>query len=1592
MMKYNFQPKITLKTIAFRTLLLLLISVLFAQIGIGQVECQDETQVALVGLDRKAWAGIGNTTNHSQGALHNFTLPLNTFGDCMEITNVEITFSQVNVDASALASDCAVPNTYFLNISKDCPSLAPASCPDNPSVFIHAAGYPGAPVNFPTQSFSSPAFDFAFGENIGVDIVPVMNTGCSQGKTAISSGGLVLDYEICVTVTISPATPTATVDLGGDLDVCPGTTTMIDAGSFDEYLWSPGGEITQTINVGMGTYNVTVTDDVGCTSTDVIIVDNFPNSPITFNPTTPNGCDGSAVQVSVDQSYGSYDWGGGITGQVVNLTPSPTPYTVTITDTNLCTFESSIMIGDVASPDAGSDNFIAVCNDGTLTNMDLQLGSHDIGGTWNDDDGSGVDVNLNPMAVDFSTLTPSTYEFTYTVPGTAPCLPDDATITVQIFDVSEGGNNNLISACEGELIDLTTLLSSDATAGGTFSDDNNTTQLSGNNFSTSGLAGGSYDFTYSVGTAPCVPDNAIITIQVLAAVEGGDNNITTVCEGSSVDLSTLLSSDATAGGSFSDDDNTTQLVGSNLNTTGLAGGSYDFTYSVGIAGGGCGSDMAFFTVTVESSLTSGIDVSDNFCEGEMIDLYTLLTGEDTGGMFSDITGNGGLNDNMLNTTGLPTGVNEYQYLVGDGISCPKDSSLISINIVASPNINIAADSIDVCADDCRTITYVMSGTAPFSFNASIFATNGDLVGGGANTILDNTFRITACNVDNTESYSNDTLNLLIDSTYIITIPSIEDGNCINNFGGVEDTLYIRAIDYARYELDTFACANDTLTINGIEFFEGNEILLDTIPGSRCDSIVSIMVDFLPHADSLLMVPLCVGTSTTINGTLYNDANQSGVDTLYNMSANGCDSIVTVQIVPSTGITIDRNDTLCLDESIIIEGQTFDFNNQMDEIILSGSGCDTTINVALNFHIIDEEDLIGPFCSDFTTTINGNTYDFNNRIGRDTLENASIDGCDSIVNINLSFYPPSDSLLMVPLCQGSDITINGTLYNDANLSGVDTLFNQSSNGCDSIVMIQIAPSANITIERNDTLCMDGFIVVNGITFDINNPTDQVMLSGSGCDTTVNIDLNFYPPSNSIQTVPLCIGSDTIINGTLYNDTNPTSTDTLFNQSANGCDSLVTISISFNPCQFDVVITPTDDLCGDGTVGSIQVETNSPAGETFTIRLTDEDGNEELIPNQIGPNIGGIFNSLTPGIYIIEIIDSAGAIVYTNSISISSTNTPITGSWSVTSPISCEGGTGSILYTVAGTQDPYMYMWNDTSIGDSPSANGLLAGIYFLTVTDNQGCTEETSFILVDGVNQSPTIDIVNPSCGSATDGSINILGLDSQSGPYTIIVNDDIVDSTFIDGLTDTTYDIVILDANLCMIEVTEILVAMNPLDVADYALEYTITEGDSVILVGTVETGNFTFAWSPENTLSCTDCAFPIASPVDTTLYSLLIFDEAGCTQSIFVTVFVEEMEEEEEEEEEEIVIKIANVFSPNYDNINDQVIFNFGEDKILNIEIYDRWGNRVLQSRSIDGIISWDGIYNGNVLGSGVYVYNLQITDIEGNVERKLGDIMLMR
>ena len=90
----------------------------------------------------------------------------------------------------------------------------------------------------------------------------------------------------------------------------------------------------------------------------------------------------------------------------------------------------------------------------------------------------------------------------------------------------------------------------------------------------------------------------------------------------------------------------------------------------------------------------------------------------------------------------------------------------------------------------------------------------------------------------------------------------------------------------------------------------------------------------------------------------------------------------------------------------------------------------------------------------------------------------------------------------------------------------------------------------------------------------------------------------------------------------------------------------------------------------------------------------------------------------------------------------------------------------------------------------------------------------------------------------------------------------------------------------------------------------------------------------------------------------------------------------------------IPNAFTPNGDGVNDY----FYPRQMLtrgmttfSMNIYNRWGQLIYQTTSIDGR-GWDGNFNNIQQPEGVYVYIIDATFQDGQTEHHQGNVTLLR
>ncbi|MEM6270682.1 MAG: T9SS type A sorting domain-containing protein [Bacteroidota bacterium] len=138
--------------------------------------------------------------------------------------------------------------------------------------------------------------------------------------------------------------PTPQVNLGPDVDVCPGNSVMIgippQAGS--SYLWSNGDTSSMTTVSQPGTYFLICSDSTGCTGSDTIEVNQLPATMAAFTTDTSNCPNIGFTDNSMNATSWSWSFGDG-SGVSLNQNTSYNyntagngTYTVTLISTGQC--------------------------------------------------------------------------------------------------------------------------------------------------------------------------------------------------------------------------------------------------------------------------------------------------------------------------------------------------------------------------------------------------------------------------------------------------------------------------------------------------------------------------------------------------------------------------------------------------------------------------------------------------------------------------------------------------------------------------------------------------------------------------------------------------------------------------------------------------------------------------------------------------------------------------------------------------------------------------------------------------------------------------------------------------------------------------------------------------------------------------------------------------------------------------------------------------------------------------------------------------------------------------------------------------------
>ncbi len=219
-------------------------------------------------------------------------------------------------------------------------------------------------------------------------------------------------------------------------------------------------------------------------------------------------------------------------------------------------------------------------------------------------------------------------------------------------------------------------------------------------------------------------------------------------------------------------------------------------------------------------------------------------------------------------------------------------------------------------------------------------------------------------------------------------------------------------------------------------------------------------------------------------------------------------------------------SICQGQAIFIAGETYDAQNPSGISILPEASWDGTDSVVLvNLTILPPatNQITASYCNNEALFVNGHIYDANNPTGTEYLPGAAHTGCDSVININLSFRSEANHHLQQVICTGDTVWVNNQAYDQYYYLGMETIAGGATNGCDSIVLVDLTVLQTPRDSIQQVLCPYEVLRINGTDYDINRPSGMELLpnaAANGCDSVIYIQLTF----SSMPNMPAFLGQD------------------------------------------------------------------------------------------------------------------------------------------------------------------------------------------------------------------------------------------------------------------------------------------------------------------------------------------------------------------------------------------------------------------------------------------------------------------------------------
>lgn len=184
-------------------------------------------------------------------------------------------------------------------------------------------------------------------------------------------------------------------------------------------------------------------------------------------------------------------------------------------------------------------------------------------------------------------------------------------------------------------------------------------------------------------------------------------------------------------------------------------------------------------------------------------------------------------------------------------------------------------------------------------------------------------------------------------------------------------------------------------------------------------------------------------------------------------------------------------------------------------------------------------------------------------------------------------------------------------------------------------------------------------------------------------------------------------------------------------------------------------------------------------------------------------GNNYSNLSPGDYYVTVLDNNSCSL-TRSFNIREASQYLRLSAITRSPTCAGNRDGAIVLLASGGVSPYNYSITDgVNVFNGQSNNGVPAGEFTASVTDNYGCKVDTVLIISEPAPLEAQVGYLDPSCMGNNDGLIRVFASGGVA-PYTFLIGNFVLDEGLLTGLYQGEYMIYVRDSNDCEVNLGKI--------------------------------------------------------------------------------------------------------------------------------------------------------------------------------------------